>query len=92
MRVAILTDNDFGKVNGVTTTLKAVLRYAPQDLRLRVFTACREEADTPGYRALPARGMPIPCYREMEVFWPGRRRLRSEVQRFDPGVLHLTTP
>ena len=92
MRVAILTDNDFGKVNGVTTTLKAVLQYAPQDLRLRVFTACREEADTPGYRALPARGMPIPCYREMEVFWPGRRRLRSEVQRFDPGVLHLTTP
>lgn len=92
MRIAILTDNDFGKVNGVTTTLKAVLRYAPPDLRLRVFTACREEADTPEYRALVARGMPIPCYREMEMFWPGRTRLRAEVQRFTPSVLHLTTP
>jgi glycosyltransferase involved in cell wall biosynthesis len=92
MRIAILTDNDFGKVNGVTTTLKAVLRYAPPDLRLRVFTACREEADTPEYRALVARGIPIPCYREMEMFWPGRTRLKAEVQRFAPSVLHLTTP
>lgn len=92
MRVAILTDNDFGKVNGVTTTLKAVLRHAPADLHLRVFTAAREDADTPEYRALVARGMPIPCYREMEMFWPGRARLRNEVQRFGPGVLHLTTP
>ena len=28
VRVGIFTDNDFDKINGVTTTLKAVLRYA----------------------------------------------------------------
>ena len=29
MNVAIFTDNDFDKVNGVTTTLRAVLEHAP---------------------------------------------------------------
>src|SRR6266849_106252 len=30
MNVAIFTDNDFGKVNGVTTALRAVLDHAPR--------------------------------------------------------------
>jgi len=34
MRVAILTDNDFENVNGVTTPLNAVLRQAPPDARV----------------------------------------------------------
>ena len=40
MRVAILTDNDFENVNGVTTPLNAVLRQAPPErvacIRLRL--------------------------------------------------------
>jgi hypothetical protein len=35
MNVAIFTDNDFEKVNGVTTTLRAVLQHAPPGVRLR---------------------------------------------------------
>ena len=38
MKVAIFTDNDFNKVNGVTTTLRAVLEHAPESLDLRVYT------------------------------------------------------
>jgi len=52
MRVAIFTDNDFAKVNGVTTTLAAVLQYAPPDMQLRIYTAADEDIDTPGYFAL----------------------------------------
>jgi hypothetical protein len=38
MNVAIFTDNDFGKVNGVTTTLTAALDCAPPGMQLRVDT------------------------------------------------------
>lgn len=47
MSVAIFTDNDFGKTNGVTTTLKALLRHAPPDLRLRIYTLSAADVDEP---------------------------------------------
>ena len=40
-RVAVFTDNDFEKVNGVTTVLGAALAGAPPDVRVRVYTASR---------------------------------------------------
>ena len=39
MRVAIFTDNDFDETNGVTTTLRAVLRHLPDDVHARIYTA-----------------------------------------------------
>ena len=56
MNVAIFTDNDFGKVNGVTTTLAAALEYAPDDLNLRVYTCDDAGAETGDYLSLAAFG------------------------------------
>src|SRR5262245_49714137 len=70
MRVGLFTDNDFSKVNGVTTTLRAVLRHLPADISARVYTADdlgREEAS---YVSLPAPGVGIPFYPEMRMYWP----------------------
>jgi hypothetical protein len=36
MKVAIFTDSDFDTVSGVTTSLRAALRYAPPGIRPRV--------------------------------------------------------
>ena len=36
MNVAIFTDNDFSKVNGVTTTLRAMLEHLPPEIRARI--------------------------------------------------------
>ena len=63
MRVAIFTDNDFGKVNGVTTTLKAVLREQPADISARVYTAADVGVDRDDYLALRSFGIGIPFYR-----------------------------
>src|ERR1700722_16727735 len=57
MNVAIFTDNDFGKVNGVTTTLRAVLEYAPAHIRPRIYTCERRGCDRPNYLALRAFGV-----------------------------------
>ncbi len=57
VNVAVFTDNDFAKVNGVTTTLSALLRYAPSGVRPRIYTHSDMAADEPEYLALGAPGM-----------------------------------
>lgn len=92
MRVGIFTDNDFEKVNGVTTSLRAVMEHAPEDLRIRVYTCDSQGVDTPGYLSLRALGFGIPYYAEMKMYVPPLRELlrRAESDRLD--VIHLTTP
>jgi hypothetical protein len=62
MNVAIFTDNDFSKVNGVTTTLRAVAEHAPWDIRVRIYTCEDREVDRPDYVALRSIGVGIPFY------------------------------
>jgi glycosyltransferase involved in cell wall biosynthesis len=92
VRVAIFTDNDFGKVNGVTTTLKAVLHHAPRQIQVKVYTADDRGVDDPQYLALRSPGIPIPYYREMKVHVPrtGEYIRRARADRID--VIHMTTP
>jgi glycosyltransferase involved in cell wall biosynthesis len=92
MNVAIFTDNDFGKVNGVTTTLRAVLQHAPPGLRARIYTAADTAIESAEYLAVKAPGVPIPFYREMRLYAPPLGRLRRAVQAETVDVIHLTTP
>ena len=88
----VFTDNDFSKVNGVTTTLKALLRYAPVDVQPRIYTLSDIGTDVPDYLALRASGMPIPYYREMSIYAPPVAAFRRQLQRDKIDVIHLTTP
>src|SRR5262245_54660572 len=92
MNVAIFTDNDFDKVNGVTTTFKAALRWAPAGIHLRIYTAASEPADTESYLALRSVGIPIPFYSAMRMYFPrfGEFFRRAKADRVD--LIHLTTP
>jgi glycosyltransferase involved in cell wall biosynthesis len=92
MNVAIFTDNDFGKVNGVTTTLAAALEYAPDDLNLRVYTCDDAGAQTGDYLSLAAFGAGIPFYREMKMYLPPFRRFLRHAVADGIDVVHLTTP
>ncbi len=92
MNVAIFTDNDFTKVNGVTTTLRAVLEHAPSDIRPRVYTCEDRARDTPSYLALAARGVGIPYYREMKMYVPPLRRFVRMAAAGQIELIHLTTP
>src|SRR5262245_24778851 len=91
MKVAILTDNDFGKVNGVTTTLRAVLEHTPDDLDARIYTCDDAGLDTDDYLSLPAYGFGIPLYREMKMYLPPVRRLIRDLVADGVDVLRLTT-
>ena len=71
MNVAIFTDNDFDKINGVTTTFRAALQSAPSGIHLRVYTAAALPVETDNYLALRSIGLPIPFYSEVQVYLAG---------------------
>ena len=90
--VAIFTDNDFEKVNGVTTALSAVLDHAPDDVDVRVYTAAALGVDSPDYLALESWGVGIPFYPEMRMYWPPYRRMLDRLAQDGVDVIHVTTP
>ena len=92
IRVAVFTDNDFAKVNGVTTTLSALLRHAPPGVEPCVYTHSDEAVERPGYVAMPAPGVGLPFYREMRVYLPRLRALSARVRADGAHLVHLTTP
>jgi glycosyltransferase involved in cell wall biosynthesis len=92
MRVAVFTDNDFDKTNGVTTTLKSLLRHAPEDVQPRIYTLSDLDVDEPEYLALRSAGVPIPFYSEMRMHFPRVRELARRLVADDVRVVHLTTP
>jgi glycosyltransferase involved in cell wall biosynthesis len=92
MKVAVFTDNDFDKINGVTTTLTAVLKHAPAGLEPRIFTAAALASDQPDYLCYSSFGVGIPFYREMKMYVPHWRRYLRRVVADRVDVIHLTTP
>jgi glycosyltransferase involved in cell wall biosynthesis len=92
IRVAVFTDNDFAKVNGVTTTLRALLQRTPSDLSVRIYTADGRGADEPDYLSLRAFGFGIPFYREMKVYFPPFWSYVRRARRDGIDLIHMTTP
>jgi glycosyltransferase involved in cell wall biosynthesis len=92
VNIAIFTDTDFGKVNGVTTSLKAALRYAPEGIHPRIYTACAEAEGGADYFAVRSVGMAIPFCGEMTMYWPRAMRLLREARQDRIDVVHLATP
>lgn len=92
MRIAVFTDNDFAKVNGVTTTLKATLRFTDGDVEPRVYTAAGTGVNTEKYFAAASVGLGLPWYRDMRIYWPRVRAFAREVRRQQADVVHVTTP
>jgi glycosyltransferase involved in cell wall biosynthesis len=92
MRVAVFTDNDFDKVNGVTTALRALLAYAPGDIAPRIYTASVLSTDAPDYLALRSPAVPVPFYSGLDIYLPRWREYLRHVIADRIDVLHLTTP
>jgi glycosyltransferase involved in cell wall biosynthesis len=92
MNVAIFTDNDFSKVNGVRTALRAILDYAPADVRARIYTCEHRRIELPGYLAMKGFGLGIPFYREMRIYIPPVGRFVRQAEADGIDLIHFTTP
>ena len=92
MRVAVVTDNDFSKLNGVTTTLRALIRHTRGDVHARIYTFGSVAADEPGSTCLSSDVIPIPFHSERKMYLPRLRALRDRLRADDTNLIHLTTP
>ncbi|ODS52647.1 MAG: hypothetical protein ABS36_16500 [Acidobacteria bacterium SCN 69-37] len=92
MRVAVFTDNDFDKINGVTTTWRAVLEEMRTPGSVRIFTAAETDVEAPDYFATASFGVGLPWYREMRAYWPRVRRMLRQLDADRISVVHLATP
>ena len=92
MNVGIFTDNDFGTANGVTTSLRAVLRHAPDSIRPHIYTASEIGDDSPDYFAAKSIGVGLPFYREMRLYLPRLNLFLQRVREDGMDLVHFTTP
>ena len=86
MRVAVFTDADFDRPDGVTTSLGALLRHAPPDLRPRIYTLSDLEVDEPEY--LAQRSPALPTGRHAPLHLPRLRELTRRLaldDRLEPA-------
>ena len=91
MRVAIFTDNDFDRCNGLTTTLQAVLRHAPPDIKPRIYTFSDLEIDERDYLALRCPRLSVPGRADLRIFLPKLGHLQRRLAQDEIHVVHLTS-
>ncbi|MGC4082857.1 MAG: glycosyltransferase [Vicinamibacterales bacterium] len=92
VKVGVFTDNDFEKVNGVTTSLRAAIEHAPADIQLRIYTCDSTGIESPTYLSLRSAGVAIPYYSEMKMYVPPVRAFLQHARADRLDVIHLTTP
>ena len=91
-RTAVFADNDFGKVNGVTTTWRAVLERADTPGDVKIYTASDDAADLPDYFSVPSIGCGLPWYHDMRVYLPRLRQFARRLRSDRVSVIHVATP
>jgi glycosyltransferase involved in cell wall biosynthesis len=91
MRVAVFTDADFDRPNSATTTLAALLRHAPPDVRPRIYTLSDLDVDEPEYLALRSPGVPLQIEGWSPMHVPRIRELERRLASDDIRAIHLTT-
>ena len=92
MKVAIFTDSDFDKVSGVTTSLRAALRYAPPEIMPRVYSASDLGDDRRDRFVVAAAGVTLPVYGDMPMYMPHVRRFLKQIRDDEIDLIHFTTP
>ena len=91
MRVAVFTDADFDRATNITTTLAALLRHAPPDVRPRIYSLSDLEVDEPEYLTLRSPVVPLPFQGVPPIHLPRLRELQKRLVADDIRVIHVTT-
>jgi glycosyltransferase involved in cell wall biosynthesis len=91
MRVAVFTDADFDLATNITTTLAALLRHAPPDVRPRIYSLSDLEVDEPEYLTLRSPLVPLRFHGVPPIHLPRLRELQKRLVADDIRVIHVTT-
>jgi len=94
VRVALIAESSLSHVNGVTNSVRQVLRHlsdAGHEVLLVAPRVAGAEADPTAQTALVA-SLPLPSYPQVRVVVIGAGRLAGILREFRPDVVHLASP
>jgi glycosyltransferase involved in cell wall biosynthesis len=92
MRILLATDTYLPEINGVTTVLAAMrsgLLRRGHEILLVAPRYGGENGSEPGIIRLPS--IPCPGYSQVHLSWPWGGRLKTIVERFQPGLVQAVT-
>ncbi|GAA4695327.1 glycosyltransferase family 1 protein [Nocardioides nanhaiensis] len=92
LRVLLVAESFLPQVNGVTNSVRRVLEHLEREEHEAALVAPTGPETYAGFRVALARGASLPFYRDFRIGLETRRRLRTEMLRFRPDVVHIASP
>jgi phosphatidylinositol alpha 1,6-mannosyltransferase len=92
LRVLVVSESFLPQVNGVTNSVRRVLEHLAAEGHQAELVAPTGPATYAGFPVRRTRGTSLPFYRDFRIGFETRARLRAEMQRFRPDVVHIASP
>src|SRR3954451_17884081 len=92
LRVLVVSESFLPQVNGVTNSVRRVLEHLGHAGHEAELVAPTGPASYAGFPVHTTRGAALPFYRDFRVGFETRARLRAEMLRFRPDVVHIASP
>src|SRR5262245_4467066 len=92
LRVLVVSESFLPQVNGVTNSVRRVLEHLSNEGHEALLVAPTGPASYAGYPVQITRGAALPFYRDFRIGLETRTRLRTEMLRFRPDVVHIASP
>nr|WP_309101540.1 glycosyltransferase family 1 protein [Fredinandcohnia onubensis] len=93
MKIAIFTDTYYPEVNGVARTLKRFTDYLnEQDIEVKVFAPMSDSKEYVSSNIHRFKSLSFFLYPECRLAFPNMHKIRAELERFSPDIIHVATP
>jgi phosphatidylinositol alpha 1,6-mannosyltransferase len=92
LRVLVVSESFLPQINGVTNSVRRVLEHLAQEGHEAELVAPTGPASYAGFPVHTTRGASLPFYRDFRIGLETRARLRAEMLRFRPDVVHIASP
>lgn len=92
LRVLVVAESFLPQVNGVTNSVRRVLEHLATEGHVAQLVAPTGPETYAGFPVVHARGTSLPFYRDFRIGLETRRRMRAEMLRFQPDVVHIASP
>jgi glycosyltransferase involved in cell wall biosynthesis len=93
MKIAIFTDTYYPEVNGVARTLKRFTDYLnEQDIEVKVFAPMSDSKEYVSSHIHRFKSLSFFLYPECRLAFPNMHKIRAELERFSPDIIHVATP
>jgi phosphatidylinositol alpha 1,6-mannosyltransferase len=92
LRVLVVAESFLPQVNGVTNSVRRVLEHLAAEGHQAELVAPTGPATYAGFPVRLTKGTSLPFYRDFRIGFETRAKLRAEMQRFRPDVVHIASP